>query len=116
MRCCVCEECGGEDKAGTTQWKGHWKSRHLVVSIHRGRKLCAEVCVCVRSAGERMRLEPHSGRDTGNQDTWWCPSTEDANSVQRRCVCMRRCMCVCEHGKRMRLEPRSGRGAGGIHL
>ena len=42
----------GEDEAGTTQWKGRWKSRHLVVSIYRGRKLCAEeVCgvweVCV---------------------------------------------------------------------
>ena len=50
MRCCVCEECGGEDKAGTTQWKGHWKSRHLVVSIYRGCKLSAEEmrrCMCV---------------------------------------------------------------------
>jgi len=32
----------GDDESGTTQWKGRWKSRHLVVSIYRRRKLSAE--------------------------------------------------------------------------
>ena len=29
----------GEDETGTTHWKGRWKSKHLVVSICRGRIL-----------------------------------------------------------------------------
>ena len=34
----------GEDETGTTHWKGRWKSKHLVVSICRGRILsCEEV-------------------------------------------------------------------------
>ena len=52
----------------------------------------------VEIVGERMRLEPHSGKDVGSQGTWWYPSIEDANSVPRRCVCGEVCVgrCVCE--------------------
>ena len=43
----------------------------------------------VEIVGERMRLEPHSGKDVGSQDTWWYPPIEDV-SIYRGGVCVGR--------------------------